>query len=127
MGKLIPRIKYAAPLGVAEETVTSALVADNVAVKVELLPTATFPKFKDAGDTASAAEGLPGFCLVEETAEQPTSVSELVSTNNPAATTDVDLNIVLLKDCVSKRRGCRDCKGLGPLSTLQLHFCNGWN
>jgi hypothetical protein len=132
-GNFIPLIEYPDPLGVAEETVTSAFVADNVAVKVELLPTATFPKFSDAGETASvpvglgllALLGLLGFCVLEETPEQPVNASEAVSTNHPAATTNVDLNIVLQRNCVLKLRGCRERKGLCPFSTLGLHFCNG--
>jgi len=56
----MPLTAYPDPFHSAEETTTSALVADNVPVKDELLPTATFPKPNVVGDTASVPAALPG-------------------------------------------------------------------
>ena len=74
-GNVIPVTEYPDPLQAAEETVTSAFVADKVPVKDELLPTATFPKFSEEGDTASAPAVLLGTWLLEleDTPEQPMS------------------------------------------------------
>jgi hypothetical protein len=60
-GKVIPLTEYPDPLQVAEETTTSAFVADKVPVKDELLPTVTLPKFSVEGETASVPEVLLGF------------------------------------------------------------------
>jgi hypothetical protein len=59
-GNVIPLTEYPDPLQAADETITSAFVADNVPVIDELLPTATFPKFNAEGETASVPGVLPG-------------------------------------------------------------------
>lgn len=54
----MPLTEYPEPFQAADETVTSDLLAERVAVKDELPPTATFPKFSDEGETPS--EPAPG-------------------------------------------------------------------
>ena len=54
---------------------TSAFEADKVPVNDELLPTATFPKFKVVGDTASAPVGGGGGWIFDETPAQPASTN----------------------------------------------------
>jgi hypothetical protein len=80
-GNVMPLTEYPDPLQAAEETVTSAFLADKVPVKDELLPTATFPKFSEDGDTASAPAALLGGWLLEleDTPEQPTSIPRPIS------------------------------------------------
>jgi hypothetical protein len=82
IGKEIPLTEYPDPLQAADETVTSALAADRVPVKDELLPTATFPKFSVDGDTASdpVVGGGGGWVLdAAETPAQPASADTLTS------------------------------------------------
>ena len=52
IGNVIPLTEYPEPFQAADETTTSALGADKVPVKDELLPTFTFPKFSVEGETA---------------------------------------------------------------------------
>jgi hypothetical protein len=95
-GNVIPLTEYPDPLQAAEDTVTSAFVADKVPVKDELLPTATFPKLSDDGDTASVpAVLLLGFCACEpeDTPEQPVRANEHVSANKAPMIRKFDLNI----------------------------------
>ncbi len=63
IGNVIPLTEYPEPIHAAEETTTSAFVAYRVPFKEELSPTATFPKFSAAGETASVPDVLPEIWL----------------------------------------------------------------
>lgn len=52
-GKVMPLTAYPEPFQAADEMVTSAVVAERVPVKDAVLPTATFPKLSEEGDTAN--------------------------------------------------------------------------
>jgi hypothetical protein len=83
--------------------VTSAFVADKVPVKDELLPTATFPKLSDDGDSTSAPAVLPpGFCAceLEDTPEQPVNANAPVSANKVPMVRKFDLDIVSLTQSI---------------------------
>lgn len=103
VGNVIPVTEYPDPLQAAEDTVTSAFVAEKVPVKDELLPTATFPKLSDDGDSTSApAVLLPGFCAceLEDTPEQPVNANAPVSANKVPMMRKFDLDIVSLTQII---------------------------
>jgi hypothetical protein len=60
---VIPLTEKPDPLQAAEDTVTSAFVADNVPVNDELLPMATFPKLSAEGESVSVPEFCPDDCV----------------------------------------------------------------
>lgn len=103
VGNVIPVTEYPDPLQAAEDTVTSAFVAEKVPVKDELLPTATFPKLSDDGDSTSApAVLLPGVCAceLEDTPEQPVNANAPVSANKVPMMRKFDLDIVSLTQII---------------------------
>lgn len=96
---MIPLTEYPDPFQAAEETTTLAFVADKVPVKDELPPTATFPKLRDDGDTASVPVVLLGVwaCGPEDTPAQPVSADMPASAKAAIVRRNCDLNDLLME------------------------------
>jgi hypothetical protein len=70
-GKVIPLSAYPVPFQAAEVTVMSEVPAVNVPCLTELLPTATFPKLKVAGDAESCPAPVPVLVVCFDVEDTP--------------------------------------------------------
>lgn len=127
-GKVIPLTEYPEPFQAAEETTTSALVADRVPVRDELLPTATLPKLNVDGETASVPEpSLLEFCDCgpEDTPEQPVRTDTAVRAATPTKARTYCLSILRTKLIIDlQTRAVERAKSQDRVQNSDLYLSN---